>query len=130
MNGRPVMKKEKKWGDVPKPLILMTGSNGLIGTRIQERLSDRYFFVGLDVSEPRKKIPGCEWIQCDLTSDASVREVLEKVRERYGKTIASVIHLAAYYDFSGADSPLYKKLTVDGSRRLIQSLQNFEVEQF
>ena len=41
-----------------------------------------------------------------------------------------MIHLAAYYDFSGAPSPLYQQLTVEGTRRLIEELQHFDVEQF
>jgi nucleoside-diphosphate-sugar epimerase len=41
-----------------------------------------------------------------------------------------VIHLAAYYDFSGDLSPLYDKLTVEGTRRLLRQLQRFAVEQF
>jgi nucleoside-diphosphate-sugar epimerase len=38
--------------------------------------------------------------------------------------------LAAYYSFSGEDSPLYKKITVEGTERLLRELQNFEVGQF
>jgi nucleoside-diphosphate-sugar epimerase len=41
-----------------------------------------------------------------------------------------VIHLAAYYDFSGEPSPLYRTLTVEGTRRLLRALQQFKVEQF
>lgn len=108
----------------------MTGSTGLIGTRIQEQLSDQYFFIGIDVAKPKKEMPGRDWFHCDLTRDASVQKTLAEIRKKYGKKFASVIHLAAHYDFSGADSPLYRKLTIDGSRRLIQSLQSFEVEQF
>jgi len=38
--------------------------------------------------------------------------------------------LAAYYDISGEPNPLYHKITVEGTRRLIDALQPFEVEQF
>jgi nucleoside-diphosphate-sugar epimerase len=44
--------------------------------------------------------------------------------------LASVIHLAAYYDFSGEPSPLYQTLTVEGTRRLLKELQKFQTEQF
>lgn len=69
-------------------------------------------------------------MDCDLTSDESVNLALQTLRERHGNKLASVVHLAAYYDFSGQPSPLYRKLTVEGTRRLLRGLQNFEVDQF
>jgi nucleoside-diphosphate-sugar epimerase len=41
-----------------------------------------------------------------------------------------VIHLAAYYDFSGEPSPLYEQVTVRGTERLLRLLKEFELEQF
>jgi nucleoside-diphosphate-sugar epimerase len=38
--------------------------------------------------------------------------------------------LAAYYDFKGEPSSLYDELTVEGTRRVLTVLQDFEVEQF
>ncbi len=67
---------------------------------------------------------------CDLTSDESVQKTFHIVRSRYGNKIKAVFHLAAYYSFSGEDSPLYKELTVEGTDRLIRELQSFEVGQF
>ena len=65
-----------------------------------------------------------------MTKSASVAGALRKVTDQYGPDIASVIHLAAYYDFSGEPSPLYDSLTVEGTRRLLQQLQSANVEQF
>ncbi len=48
-----------------------------------------------------------------------------------GGRLASVIHLAAYYDFAGEPSSMYERLTVQGTRRLLRELRGFErVEQF
>ena len=69
-------------------------------------------------------------IDFDLSSDEAVRKALEEVRDRFDSRIASVIHLAAYYDVSGEPNPLYEKITIEGTRRLIDALQSFEVEQF
>ena len=59
-----------------------------------------------------------------------MKAALEEVRRRFGDRIASVVHLAAYYDVSGESNPLYDKITVQGTRRLIDALQDFKVEQF
>ncbi len=113
-----------------KKLLIITGSSGLIGTRLQQELSGTYQVLGLDVKPSPQPVPGTEWLECDLTQDASVNETLAQVASKYGRQIASVIHLAAYYDFSGEPSPLYDELTVQGTRRLIDGLQDFQVEQF
>lgn len=113
-----------------KPIILVTGSAGLIGARVGEALAADYRIVGLDVKPPKKIAAGTEFIACDLTKDTSVAQALATVRQKFGEQLASVIHLAAYYDFSGEPSPLYRDLTVEGTRRLLKRLQPFRVEQF
>jgi nucleoside-diphosphate-sugar epimerase len=52
------------------------------------------------------------------------------MRHHRGEHIASVVHLAAYYDFSGEPSPKYEEITVRGTQRLLRCLRDFEVEQF
>jgi nucleoside-diphosphate-sugar epimerase len=117
-------------GDGPgsKPLVLITGSSGLIGSRLIEAVIGDFRVVGLDMKPPRDRL--ADFIECDLTRSNSVKSALEEVEARHGDRIASVIHLAAYYDFSGDPSPLYDKLTVEGTRRLLRQLQRFAVEQF
>jgi nucleoside-diphosphate-sugar epimerase len=115
--------------DRQRPLVLVTGAAGLIGRRVIDRLGDDYRLVGLDTQLP-DDLPQVHWIETDLTDDASVGAALDDVQRRYGSRIASVIHLAAYYDFAGEPSPLYDELTVEGTRRLITRLQALEVEQF
>lgn len=113
-----------------KPVLLVTGSSGLIGTRLVEALSAEYSVAALDVRPPKKAIPGAVFINCDLTRDDSTANACDEVSLRFGCRLASVIHLAAYYDFSGKPSPLYRDLTVEGTRRLIKQLRRFSVEQF
>jgi len=113
-----------------KPVVLVTGSAGLIGTRTVEALSSDYAVVGMDLKRPDKAAAGTDFIECDLTKDESVARALDAVRERHGDRIASVIHLAAYYDFSGKPSDMYRKLTVEGTFRLLKKLQEFRTEQF
>lgn len=113
-----------------KPVVVITGSSGLIGQRIAGRLSGDYRLVGLDVKAPDDDGPEVDFIKSDFTDDQSVQEAFETVHQRYGPKLASVLHLAAYYDFNGAESPLYDELTVEGTRRLCQALQKFDdVEQ-
>jgi nucleoside-diphosphate-sugar epimerase len=113
-----------------KPVVLITGSEGLIGDAIVRALHSDYDVASFDVERPHKRPDIQDFIHCDLTKDDSVTAALARARERHGSKIASVVHLAAYYDFSGKPSHLYRDLTVEGTRRLLRGLQSFEVEQF
>jgi nucleoside-diphosphate-sugar epimerase len=113
-----------------KPTILVTGCSGLIGSTLIKALHNDFQIIGLDLDAPEQLPEGVRWIQCDLTEDDSVAASLAEANSLAQGTIASVIHLAAYYDFSGDPSPLYDKLTVEGTRRLLRGLQAMNVEQF
>jgi nucleoside-diphosphate-sugar epimerase len=113
-------------------IILITGSNGRIGSAVMKRLSERFDnVVGFDLKAVNPPPTDCVRIAVDIGSNDSVREGLRMLREHHGAKIASVIHLAAYYDFLGEPSPKYDQITVEGTRRLMRGLrENFEVEQF
>ncbi|NWF74420.1 MAG: NAD-dependent epimerase/dehydratase family protein [Nitrospirae bacterium] len=111
--------------------LIITGSSGRIGSSFIDRIGESYTEVGLDRKGPPHPPPETEHvIDCDLSSDESVWSALDEVRLLGYKRIASVIHLAAYYSFSGEPSPLYEQVTLRGTQRLLQGLRDFEVEQF
>lgn len=113
-----------------RPTVLITGSTGFLGEAIARGLLDRYRVIGLDLRQPKKPIDGVETIELDITSDDSVAKAMAEVRRRIGDRIASVVHLAAYYDVTGKENPQYDAVTVQGTRRLLDSLKTFETEQF
>jgi nucleoside-diphosphate-sugar epimerase len=121
---------EMEFAAAEKPIVLITGSTGLIGARLAEACVPHYRVVGLDVKRPQHEVADTDFIECDVTKDESVAQALNTVHTKYGNRLASVLHLAAHYDFSGAPSPLYRTLTVEGTRRLLRGLRGFEVEQF
>lgn len=117
--------------DARKPAVVITGSSGFIGQRLGRALSDRFEVIGLDAKAPPDESAG-RWIEMDIGSDAGVRRAIEEVRARAGGALASVVHLAAYYDFSGEPSPLYEEVTVRGTKRLLEALRGhtFRCDQF
>ena len=120
------MNKEKK-------IVLVTGASGRIGSAVMQRLGEHFSdVVGFDRKALSPSPPDCTHIPVDITSDDSLQDGLRVLREHHGTQIASVIHLAAYYDFLGKPSPRYDQITVEGTRRLLCGLREggFEVEQF
>ncbi|WP_227420599.1 NAD-dependent epimerase/dehydratase family protein [Roseitranquillus sediminis] len=110
-----------------KPVVLITGADGEIGSQLTRRLAERYEVIGLSLDNEK----GLDHIiECDLSDDPSVELAMRKIRERAGDRLASVVHLAAYFDFTGEESPLYEEVNEEGTRRLLRALQDFEVEQF
>ncbi len=109
-----------------KPIVLITGAGGAIGSTLAEALGDAYRVIGLDRDCGDAGIPCFE---ADLGSQDSVDLALLKLKQAYGRQIASVVHLAAYFDFTGEENPLYDKVNVEGTRHLLRGLQAFEVGQ-
>lgn len=110
-----------------RPVVLITGAAGNLGRSVALALADHYRVVGLDREAADIGFPVFE---VDLGADASVESALHNVRAAFGSTLASVIHLGAYFDFTGEDHPLYQSVNVDGTRRLLRALRAFDVGQF
>lgn len=115
-----------------RPVVIVTGSSGFIGAAIVGRLARAFRIVGFDTEGPPHPPPEAECVCVDISSDESVDQGLDRVRKGYGERITSVVHLAAYYDFSGRPSPNYDAVTVQGTGRLLRGLKTrgFQVEQF
>ena len=116
---------------VAKPVVLVTGAAGNLGRSVAAALAGDYRIVGLD-RKARDGAPdlGFPILEVDFSADASVALALQNFRDSHGLSIASVVHLAAYFDFTGEDNPLYQSVNVDGTQRLLRALQGFEVGQF
>ena len=113
-----------------KEAVLVTGSSGSIGYPVAQRLAESFNVVGFDRKAPSHPPPGAECLYVDLTSEKNVQRGLAAICQLHGNQIASVVHLAAYYDFSTSTNPLYDEITVQGTSRLLRLLQDFEVGQF
>lgn len=122
----------------PKPVVLITGAGGNLGRLLTQALDAAYTVVGLD--RPRGdeamqslsdvEIRQTQQLKMDVTSPASVALALQRLRAVFGSKIAAVIHLAAYYDFTGEESLLYKKVNEEGTRHFLTGLREFDVDRF
>src|SRR5687767_4872795 len=114
--------------DRDRATIVVTGSSGMIGSRLCTMLGETYNVMGFDRAGPPYPPIEVECVSVDLTDEDRVRRALERVRYAYGPRLASVIHLAAYYNFSGEPSPLYGEITVTGTERVLRALHRMELQ--
>ncbi|NGX57526.1 MAG: GDP-mannose 4,6-dehydratase [Chlamydiae bacterium] len=113
-----------------KKIMLITGASGRIGKLCVHRFADEYQVVGFDRHEHQHE-KDMVHINMDMSSDESVSDALNQVKNRFGSDMGPVIHLAAYYTFSDQKAELYDAITVQGTRRLLEGLQDFNsVDQF
>lgn len=107
------------------PLVLVTGANGAIGSALVKALQGRYAAVGLDYKCQGSPI---ECIEADISNLDSLTAAIAEFRKRHGDQLAAVVHLAAYYDFTGEENPLYRTVNVEGTGHLMAALQGLRVE--
>lgn len=113
-----------------KNTVIITGSSGFVGKALIEKLAGKFNLVGFDREHAPHPPVAAECVCIDVTSDEIVSMALERVRVAYGRKIASVIHLAAYFDLSGESNPRHEAVTVRGIERLLKGLEASDVEQF
>ena len=113
-----------------KPLVVVTGSSGLLGTALSKRLKDEATIVGLDRGRPKQEDAVDSHLSIDLADDESVTRAFTRLRTEFGLNIASFVHLAAYHEMSGDEDPRYKSISIEGTRRVLRALQSFDVTQF
>lgn len=113
-----------------KEVVIISGSSGLIGFSLIEKLAKNYRVIGLDRLGPPYPPLQAECVNFDITDEEQIDAAMERIRYGYGNKIASVIHLAAYYSFNTKDSPGYDEINVKGTRKFLNQLQDFEVDQF
>ncbi len=113
-----------------KPIVIVTGCSGRIGMAVAERFAPHFQLIGFDIIPPPSTVGSLEYMKVDLESDESVAAAFDQVKEKWGSHIVSVVHLAAYYNFTGDPSNKYETITVQGTGRLLKNLQHFTCEQF
>lgn len=113
-----------------RPFILVTGSSGLIGSAVCDRLRETYEVIGFDRAGPPHPPAHVTTIEVDLGSKEGLETACARVARLCGNQLASVIHLAAYYDFSGEPSEQYEQINIRGTGRLLHALHGIAVGQF
>jgi len=91
-----------------KPWIVVSGSSGLIGTALVERLALDFDVAALDIKPPAQHSLGknVNFFQLDLGDPSVIRAFFEE----HPRPIQGLVNLAGYYNFSNKPSIHYDRL--------------------
>lgn len=98
-----------------KQKILVTGANGLVGSKFTQMFAEQYEFQSLDISDKENPV--------DITNHSQVCSALENSDAQY------IVHYAAYTDVTGAwkqngdQTGIAYKVNVDGTRNVVQACE-------
>ena len=110
-----------------KPIVLITGASGFIGSAVCLDLSKDFTVIAIDRREPseqlRRGAPQIVWHIIDIADNQAISEVFAQTGNDFGQ-IDFVIHLAAYYDFGTDWVPEYQRTNVDGTAKVIDASIN------
>jgi len=107
---------------VPEPGLIITGATGFLGGQLVRQLRKEYRIFALGRRTPREagvpEGPGIEWFRVDITDRPRLEQVFARIRELGGARL--LLHLAAFYDFTGDEHPEYERTNVHGTANLLE----------
>ena len=112
--------------------MVITGATGFLGGQLLRHLRKEYRIVALGRRTPKEagapEGPGIEWFQVDLADLDALKAVFRSIAERGGAEL--LLHMAAYYDFTGEDNPEYQRTNVQGTRNLLELAPELKLRRF
>jgi len=106
---------------MPLPAIIVTGASGFVGRHLLASLAEHHRVYGVGRrSQQRAGVPEHEnitWFQADIGERPQLEPLFAAVSGAGG--VDTVIHLAAHYDFTGAEDPEYWRTNVVGLRHVL-----------
>ena len=110
-----------------KPIVIVTGASGFIGSAVCIDLAKDFLVVAIDRREPtlrlREVAPLVIWHILDISDNRAVSELFAQVKINFGQ-IDFVIHLAAYYDFSLDWVGEYQRTNITGTSNVLNASKN------
>lgn len=104
-----------------RPRIIVTGASGFVGRLLVAALKDRYHVYAFARRSQAQcnapEHPNIDWIQVDIAEREPLTAAFEKIRVQGG--VEALIHLAAYYDFTGEENPEYHRTNVVGLENIL-----------
>jgi|CXWL01.1.fsa_nt_gi nucleoside-diphosphate-sugar epimerase len=114
------------------PRLIVTGASGFVGHRVIQSLRGRWRIHAIDrLSQEEGGVPdhpGVTWHRVDVADGPAVERVFAEIRAAGGAQ--ALLHLAAYYDFTGDPNPEYERTNIQGTKLVLAAAQDLGLERF
>jgi nucleoside-diphosphate-sugar epimerase len=114
------------------PRVIVTGASGFVGRHLLEQLKGDHRIVGIARRSQRRagvpEDPNITWLEADIGERPQVEAAFRTIAETGGADY--VVHLAAYYDFTGLDHPEYTRTNVHGLRNVLDLCAGMPLRRF
>lgn len=104
-----------------EPKLLITGSSGLIGSRLVELWQPQFTLIGID----RHPLPSNQIknIQGDITDSEAITDIIQEIKPDY------IVHLAAIADleFCEKNKEVARKVNIQGTENLLKASKNLKI---
>jgi nucleoside-diphosphate-sugar epimerase len=114
------------------PRLLITGASGFLGRTLVESLKDEVRLFCFARRSQRAcgiaEHPNISWLQADIGEYPQLAALFREVQDAGGTD--TVVHLAAYYDFTGEEIEEYERTNVKGLRHVLELCADHGVRRF
>jgi nucleoside-diphosphate-sugar epimerase len=103
--------------------LVLTGASGFVGRHLLDDLKNdhRIFAIARrsqrDCGAPVH--PNIAWMRVDIAEEDDLARTFREIATAGGAK--ALVHLAAYYDFTGEDHPEYRRTNVHGTRNVLEA---------
>lgn len=115
-----------------RPRLIITGASGFLGRRLIKQLHHRYHVIAIDrrsrAEAALSALSNVEWHGIDVADESAVATTFDQIGREGGAR--ALIHLAAWYDFTGDEHPEYTRTNVEGTRILLSACEPLGLERF
>lgn len=107
----------------PPESLVLTGASGFVGRHLLDDLKNDYRIFAIarrsqhDCGAPVH--PNIAWMRVDIADHEDLARTFREIATAGGARV--LVHLAAYYDFTGEDHPEYRRTNVEGTRNVLEA---------